>query len=77
MKLLKFTKTGIHFKLDDGRIGTVNPDTGYIRVNTKQSNYYHRKPLFYQINRKERVEGLIEQLRVLYEFNLKNCSNVK
>lgn len=73
MKLIKITKTGVHFKLDDGRIGTINPDSGYVRVNTKHRNFYHRIHLFYQINRKARVFGYQQQLKMLYAFNLKNC----
>ena len=51
MKLIKVTKDGaLHFKLSDGRIGATYP-SGYVRVSTKQDNYYHKKPLMYQINR--------------------------
>ncbi len=52
MKLIKITSKGsLHFELSDGRIGTVS-ESGYVRVNTKQDNFYHRRPLFYQINKK-------------------------
>ena len=52
MELIKVTKDGaLHFKLSDGRIGATYP-SGYVRVSTKQDNYYHKKPLMYQINKK-------------------------
>jgi hypothetical protein len=54
MKLLKVTKGGaLHFQLSDGRIG-VTYESGYVRVSTKQDNYYHKKPLMYQINRQRK-----------------------
>jgi len=54
MKLIKVTKDGaLHFKLSDGRIGATYP-SGYVRVSTKQDNYYHKKPLMYQINRQRK-----------------------
>ena len=54
MKLIKVTKNGaLHFKLSDGRIGATYP-SGYVRVSTKQDNYYHKKPLMYQINKQKK-----------------------
>ena len=54
MKLIKVTKDGaLHFKLSDGRIGATYP-SGYVRVSTKQDNYYHKKPLMYQINKQRK-----------------------
>jgi hypothetical protein len=54
MKLLKVTKDGaLHFKLSDGRIGATYP-SGYVRVSTKQDNYFHKKPLMYQINKQRK-----------------------
>jgi len=54
MELIKVTKDGaLHFKLSDGRIGATYP-SGYVRVSTKQDNYYHKKPLMYQINRQRK-----------------------
>ena len=54
MKLIKVTKDGaLHFKLSDGRIGATYP-SGYVRVSTKQDNYYHKKPLMYQINKQKK-----------------------
>ena len=54
MKLIKVTKNGaLHFKLCDGRIGATYP-SGYVRVSTKQDNYYHKKPLMYQINKQKK-----------------------
>ncbi len=54
MELIKVTKDGaLHFKLSDGRIGATYP-SGYVRVSTKQDNYYHKKPLMYQINRQKK-----------------------
>ncbi len=54
MELIKVTKDGaLHFKLSDGRIGATYP-SGYVRVSTKQDNYYHKKPLMYQINKQRK-----------------------
>ena len=54
MRLIKVTKDGaLHFKLSDGRIGATYP-SGYVRVSTKQDNYYHKKPLMYQINKQKK-----------------------
>lgn len=54
MRLIKVTKDGaLHFKLSDGRIGATYP-SGYVRVSTKQDNYYHKKPLMYQINKQRK-----------------------
>jgi hypothetical protein len=54
MELIKVTKDGaLHFKLSDGRIGATYP-SGYVRVSTKQDNYYHKKPLMYQINKQKK-----------------------
>ena len=54
MELLKVTKDGaLHFKLSDGRIGATYP-SGYVRVSTKQDNYFHKKPLMYQINKQRK-----------------------
>ena len=89
MKLIKITRQGsLHFKLSDGRIGTVS-ESGYVRVSTKYDNYYHKKPLFYQINkqiryknkkypkwinvRRELVLNHLDRIKLLYTFNQKNC----
>ena len=89
MKLIKLTSKGsLHFKLSDGRIGTVS-ESGYVRVNTKYYNYYHNKPLFYQINKqtffpdernpnwkrckREIIPNHVDRIKFLYEFNQKNC----
>lgn len=89
MKLIKITRQGsIHFKLSDGRIGTVS-ESGYVRVSTKYDNYYHKKPLFYQINKqikyknkkypewtnvkRELVPNHVDRIKLLYTFNQKNC----
>ena len=54
MKLIKVTKDGaLHFELSDGRIGATY-SSGYVRVSTKQDNYYHKKPLMYQINKQKK-----------------------
>ena len=54
MELIKVTKDGaLHFKLSDGRIGATYP-SGYVRVSTKQDNYFHKKPLMYQINKQRK-----------------------
>ena len=40
MKLIKTTKQGNqHFLLDDGRIGAIYPDTGYVRVSRSMNGF--------------------------------------
>jgi len=89
MKLIKITSKGsLHFEMSDGRIGTVS-ESGYVRVSTKGENWYHKKRLFYQINKKtpyvnennplwvnfkrELVTDHIDRIKLLYAFNQKNC----
>ena len=88
MKLLKITKNGsLHFELSDGRIG-ITYESGYVRVSTKQDNYYHKKPLMYQINKqkynttnrgknyfytRDLIPNHIERIQHLVDFNAKNC----
>ena len=89
MKLIKITSRGsLHFKLSDGRICTVS-ESGYVRVNTKYDNYYHKKRLFYQINKKipyvdernpewinfkrETIPNHVDRIKFLYAFNQNNC----
>lgn len=73
MKLIKITKGGVlHFELSDGRTGATYP-SGYVRVSTKSDNYYHKKRLMYQINKRELIPNHVDRVRKLLEFNNKNC----
>lgn len=89
MQLTKISKSGtMHFKLSDNREGLVYPKSGYVRVSCKsQSNFRRRGIKLYQINKKlkttnawgnysysrVKVFNLLDQLQMLYAFNLKNC----
>jgi hypothetical protein len=54
MNLIKVTKKGaLHFELLDGRIGAIYP-SGYVRVCSKGVNYYNRRRLMYQINKRKK-----------------------
>ena len=91
MKLIKITSKGsLHFELSDGRIGTVS-ESGYVRVNTRHDDFYHRKRLFYQINKKtshvnernpnwvnfkrDLIPNHVDRIKFLYAFNQKNCQD--
>ena len=79
----------MHFKLSDNREGFIYPKSGYVRVSCKsQSNFRRRGIKLYQINKKlkhynpnrdnyyysrVKVYNLLDQLQMLYSFNLKNC----
>ena len=70
-------------------LGDLVSESGYVRVNTKHDNFYHRKRLFYQINKKtpyvnernpewinfkrETIPNHIDRIKFLYAFNQKNC----
>ena len=89
MQLQKISKTGtMHFKLSDNRDGYIYP-SGYVRVSCMEIGLYGRRGIrLYQINKKVKhynknrdnyyytrvlIPNLLEQLQMLYNFNLKNC----
>jgi len=50
MKLIQLNKNGTaKYLLNDGRL-ILSYQSGYVRISTKGDNYYHRRPLMYQIN---------------------------
>jgi len=50
MKLIQLNKNGTaKYLLNDGRL-ILSYQSGYVRINTKQDNYYHGRRLMYQIN---------------------------
>ena len=51
MILIKVTNKGsLHFLMNDGRVGVSSP-SGYVRINTKQTNHFTMEKNFYQINK--------------------------
>ena len=88
MQLQKISKTGtMHFKLSDNRDGYIYP-SGYVRVSCMEIGLYGRRGIrLYQINKKVKttdkngnyrysrvlIPNLLDQLQMLYKFNLKNC----
>ena len=90
MILIKVTNKGsLHFLMNDGRVGVSSP-SGYVRINTKQSNHFTRDKKFYQINKVKKVfcgyNDYYRYIRILisnpkkrYEFLLnfenKNCKD--
>ena len=89
MQLTKISKSGtMHFKLSDNREGLVYPKSGYVRVSCKSNSTFRRRGIkLYQINKKVKytksngnyyysrvkINNLLDQLELLYKFNLKNC----
>jgi hypothetical protein len=88
MQLQKISKKGtMHFKLSDNRVGIIYAN-GYVRVSCKDLPNFRRRGIkLYQINKKikntksngnyyytrELIPNLLDQLTLLYTFNLKNC----
>ena len=51
MILIKVTNQGsLHFLMTDGRVGVSSP-SGYVRINTKNTNHFTMDKKFYQINK--------------------------
>tara|TARA_R100001143_G_scaffold47309_1_gene42433 strand:- start:11 stop:277 length:267 start_codon:yes stop_codon:yes gene_type:complete len=88
MILIKVTNKGsLHFLMNDGRVG-VSSTSGYVRINTKQTNHFTMEKNFYQINKVKKVfcgyNDYYKYIRVLIpnpkkrykyllEFESKNC----
>ena len=68
MILIKVTNKGsLHFLMNDGRVG-VSSTSGYVRINTKQSNHFTGDKKFYQINKIKK--NLITWRKGAYDRNL-------
>ena len=74
MILIKVTNKGsLHFLMNDGRVG-VSSTSGYVRINTKQTNHFTMEKNFYQINKVKK--NLIEGKRDWYDRNLYSYERV-
>ena len=68
MILIKVTNKGsLHFLMNDGRIGVSSP-SGYVRINTKNTNHFTMEKQFYQINKVKK--NLIVGKRDWYDRDL-------
>jgi len=91
MKVLNISKSGtIKCEMSDGRLGYTYK-SGYVRMSCKDQPHFRRRGVkLYQINKKirkitadssnyyytrELVFNQLDQLRLLYAFDLKNCQN--
>ena len=55
MILIKVTNKGsLHFLMNDGRVG-VSSTSGYVRINTKNTNHFTMDKKFYQINKVKKI----------------------
>ena len=55
MILIKVTNQGsFHFLMNDGRVG-VSSTSGYVRINTKNTNHFTMDKKFYQINKVKKI----------------------
>ena len=86
MILIKVTNKGsLHFLMNDGRIG-VSSTSGYVRINTKQTNHFTMEKNFYQINKVKKnydkdlyyyervlIPNPKKRYEYLLEFESKNC----
>jgi hypothetical protein len=68
MILIKVTNQGsFHLLMNDGRVGVSSP-SGYVRINTKNTNHFTMEKQFYQINKVKK--NLIEGKRDWYDRDL-------
>ena len=86
MILIKVTNKGsLHFLMNDGRVGVSSP-SGYVRINTKQTNHFTMEKNFYQINKVKKnydrdlysyervlIPNPKKRYEYLLEFESKNC----
>ena len=86
MILIKVTNKGsLHFLMNDGRVG-VSSTSGYVRINTKQTNHFTMEKNFYQINKVKKnydkdlyyyervlIPNPKKRYEYLLEFESKNC----
>ena len=74
MILIKVTNQGsFHFLMNDGRTGVSSP-SGYVRINTKNTNHFTMEKQFYQINKVKK--NLIEGKRDWYDRDLYSYERV-
>ena len=74
MILIKVTNKGsFHFLMNDGRVG-VSSTSGYVRINTKNTNHFTMEKQFYQINKVKK--NLIEGKRDWYDRDLYSYERV-
>ena len=74
MILIKVTNKGsLHFLMNDGRVGVSSP-SGYVRINTKQTNHFTMEKNFYQINKVKK--NYVENERGDYDKDLYNYERV-
>ena len=74
MILIKVTNKGsLHFLMNDGRIGVSSP-SGYVRINTKQTNHFTMEKNFYQINKVKK--NLIPEMKDWYDRELYNYERI-
>tara|TARA_R110002094_G_scaffold50124_1_gene61949 strand:+ start:332 stop:571 length:240 start_codon:yes stop_codon:yes gene_type:complete len=59
--------------MNDGRVG-VSSTSGYVRINTKQTNHFTMEKNFYQINKVKK--NLIEDKRDWYDRDLYSYERV-
>ena len=65
MILIKVTNKGsLHFLMNDGRVG-VSSTSGYVRINTKNTNHFTMDKKFYQINKVKKT--LIKGIKGWYD----------
>ena len=73
MILIKVTNKGsLHFLMNDGRVRVSSP-SGYVRINTKQTNHFTMDKKFYQINK---VKKICVGRRDWYDRDLYNYERV-
>ena len=74
MILIKVTNQGsFHFLMNDWRVGVSSP-SGYVRINTKNTNHFTMEKQFYQINKVKK--NLIEGKRDWYDRDLYSYERV-
>ena len=74
MILIKVTNKGsLHFLMNDGRVGVSSP-SGYVRINTKNTNHFTKDKKFYQINKVKK--NLITWRKGAYDSDLYSYTRV-
>jgi len=74
MILIKVTNKGsLHFLMNDGRVG-VSSTSGYVRINTKNTNHFTMDKKFYQINKVKRT--LLEDYKGWYDRDLYSYTRI-
>ena len=74
MILIKVTNKGsLHFQMKDGRISVSSP-SGYVRINTKNTNHFTMDKKFYQINKVKRT--LLEDYKGWYDRDLYSYTRI-